>query len=83
MLRHMESKEVIDYSQQGFTKSKLCLKNLVTFYEEVTVTVDMGKATEVICLDLCKIFDTVPYDIIVPRVEKHGFDGCTASRIRN
>lgn len=70
----MESEEVINDSQQGFCKCKLCLKNLVAFYD-VTVVVDKGKEINVIYLDVGKGFDTVPYDIIFCRVEKHVFGG--------
>lgn len=48
VLKHMESKEVIDDSQQGFTKCKQCLKNLVAFCDEVRVMVDKRKATNII-----------------------------------
>ena len=33
-------------------------------------------------MDLCKVFDTVPYDILVAKVEKNGFDGWTTHCIR-
>lgn len=39
MLRHMETREVMDESQPGFTKGRLCLTEFVTTYSRVPALV--------------------------------------------
>ncbi|GAB0185944.1 mitochondrial enolase superfamily member 1 [Grus japonensis] len=77
MLRHMENKEVTGDSQRGFTKGKLCLTNLVALYGKIILLIHKGRVTDVIYLVLCKAFDAVLHNILVSKLERHGFHGWT------
>jgi len=40
----------------------------------MTMLVDKGWAIDIIYLDLCKAFNTVSHDVLVSKLEGHGFD---------
>lgn len=77
----MENKEVIGDSQQRFTEDRLCLTNLIAFYDVALVS--KGRATDIINLDLCKIFNTVSHCILVSKLEINGFNGWTTRWVWN
>ncbi|CAM5085429.1 unnamed protein product [Eretmochelys imbricata] len=83
ILKHLDERKVIRNSQHGFTKAKSCLTNLIAFYDEITGSVDEGKAVDMLFLDFSKAFDTVSHSILVSKLKKYGLDGCTTRLVES
>ncbi|CAM5144106.1 unnamed protein product [Eretmochelys imbricata] len=77
ILKHLEERKEIRNSWHGFTKGKLCLTNLIAFYDKITGSVDEGKAMDVLFLDFSKAFDTVSHIILASKLKKCGLDEWT------
>ena len=70
-------------SQNGFTKGRSCLTNLISFYDLVTRLMVEGKAVDVVYLDFSKAFDTVSHSILVQKLTDRGLDRCTLCWVKS
>ena len=83
MRNHLNKYKLIRGSQNGFTKGSSCLTNLIEFYEAVSDWVDVGKAGDIVYLDLKKAFDKVPHRKLLAKVSACGVAGQGANWIAN
>jgi len=72
---HLNSFQLIENSQHGFTKGRSCLTNLLEFMEGVTAELDRGNSVDLVYLEFAKAFDKVPYRRLSKKLEAHGIGG--------
>ncbi|CAM4601782.1 unnamed protein product [Lepidochelys kempii] len=83
ILKHLDERKVIRNGHHGFTKGKSGLTNLIAFYDEITGSVDEGKAVDMLFLDFSKAFDTVSHSILASKLKKYGLDEWTVRWIES
>lgn len=79
---HMK-KKIITSSQQGFTKGKPGLTNLINFYNEITSLMDEEGTLDVVFLNFSKAFDALPHKILTEKMLNYGLGEQTARWIKN
>ncbi|RMC10475.1 hypothetical protein DUI87_13280 [Hirundo rustica rustica] len=83
MTQHLENGQGIRPSQHGFRRGSTCLTSLISFYDQVTLLVDAGRAVDVVYLDFSKTFDTVSHNTFLEKLAAHGLDRSTLCWVRN
>ncbi|NXA62985.1 RTJK polymerase, partial [Mohoua ochrocephala] len=75
--QHLQDGWGITLSQHGFRRGRLCLTNLISFYDQVTHLVHAGKAVDVVYLDFSKAFETVSHSKLLEKLAAHSLARCT------
>ena len=81
--QHVHAIQGIRPSQHGFMKDRLCLTNLISFYDWVTRLVDEGKAVDVVYLDFSKAFDMVSQCLLLRKLAAHGLGRYSLLWVKN
>ena len=79
----MRGIQAIRPSQHRFMKGRLCLTNLISFYNWVTRLIDEGKAVDVVYLDFSKASDILSHSILLGKLTARGLDRHTLLWVRN
>ncbi|TRZ08015.1 hypothetical protein HGM15179_019091 [Zosterops borbonicus] len=81
--QHLQDGQGLRPSQHRFRRGRLCLTNLISFYDQVTRLVDAGKAVDTVYLDCTKTFDTVSHSILLEKLAAHSLDRSTLCWVKN
>ncbi|MGL5708765.1 MAG: RNA-directed DNA polymerase, partial [Aeromonas sp.] len=71
LLQHLSSSP-IHPSQHGFISRRSCITCEISFLNLVTLSVDKGKSTIIIYLDMTKAFDRVPHERLLLKLTQAG-----------
>ena len=72
---HLNSNNLINPCQHGFTMGKSCTTQLLTAVNSWTEALEKGLSIDVIYFDFAKAFDSVPHVRLLTKLESYGLTG--------
>lgn len=75
MIKFLNRNNIIYNRQFGFRRKHSTVHGLVTLTEDIKKSIDEGKLTCGVFIDLQKAFDTVDHEILLKKLETYGFRG--------
>ena len=76
-IKFLETNNVLYDRQFGFRNKHSTVHGLITLTEYIKNSIDKGKLTCGVFIDLQKAFDTVGHDILLRKLDGYGFRGIT------
>ena len=77
MIKFLEDNKILYNRQFGFRCKHSTVHGLITITEDIKKSIDDGKLTCGVFIDLQKAFDTVDHKILLKKLEIYGFRGIT------
>jgi hypothetical protein len=75
LISFLECSNILSHSQHGFRKNRSTETAIFDLVDDILNSIDSGKKTAGIFLDLSKAFDTVEHDILFKKLHKYGVRG--------
>ena len=70
-MNRLESKNLLSECQHGFRNGRSCITQLLQVMEDFTSFIDDKNCIDVLYLDFCKAFDSVPHVRLFSKLEVH------------
>ena len=83
MLKYLLDNGLLLLSQHGFLPNRSCISNLLSFLDDVSLSLDSGHCVDVIYLDFQKAFDKVPLGRLMVKLHRLGIQGRCADWIKS
>ena len=75
LIKFLEDNNILADQQLGFRKGHSTTHAVTDFHSQICNNLDNGKHSCVLLLDLKNAFDTVNYEILLRKLDKHGIRG--------
>ena len=77
------SRQIFNSNQFGFLQHKSTLSQLLLCYDDWSKSRNSNRPTDVVFLDFCKAFDSVPHERLLYKLKQHGISGALLEWYRN
>ena len=74
---------MINENKHGFVTNKSCFSNLLETVDTVVNILECGAPVNIVYLDFCKAFDSVPHFRLLTKIENMGIKGKTLEILRD
>ena len=83
LISFLEGEGLLSDSQNGFRRKKSTIRAIYQALYKVLESLNTGKFTVAMCLDLSKAFDSVDHRVLLAKLEKYGVRGKANELIRS